>query len=264
VIDEKPEYSTQADMALYHENLYLSAVCQFYGVLVFVELMHDFVDKRASKETRDIIRFAGFQGVHAWILVGVVNTVFHWGLHVAKYSPAVPSSFSPFVEAHKDPIAKVDLMLNHVFSAMTLLCIYNMILICRFKDIQDALAHPSLKFFGTRFLLLVAQVQPQILRNQVVRNLAIFRSYDGHTYSEKTPELAHVALLPLECLLVIAFNYVTWEFGADKELIFDARDEEVIVEEKKSQLAMSAQFGPSQVPLLDADSERLDGTCNIG
>merc|ERR1712048_1057341 len=102
--------------------------------------MHTFVHERAAKETRDIIKFAGFQGVHAWVLVGFIISVLNFGLaYVRAHYPAD-------VDYFKNAIDNAHSKLEATFSAMTVLCVYNMILICRFEPIKDALLYPSLKF----------------------------------------------------------------------------------------------------------------------
>merc|ERR1719367_476361 len=64
------------DEALYHENLELAAICQYYTVFIFSKICISFLEEqRGSDDVKTAIRFVGFQGVHAWCIVGTVHSV---------------------------------------------------------------------------------------------------------------------------------------------------------------------------------------------
>jgi len=233
------EYGKDVDLALYRENLDLAQVCQYYTVFMFARLNWNFLKDRCQPETLKIVKLAGFQGLHAWVLVGAVYSSFNFGMAYAQ------AHLCPSVEhydtAHKKLCTfmweKVPVIKEHitdVLGAMTMLCVYNMSLVCEFGPIKDALGNAFLKFSGTRQLLLAAQGQPKILHNSRVMSLL---RLDQHQ-----TDVLHSCLLTYWCLSVIALNYFSWEFGAKKELLHDARSmkERMQAEEEQTGLIRPA------------------------
>jgi hypothetical protein len=205
VIDGQPEYSEEVDMALFHENLGLAKLLQFYAVFNFAQLMHSFVESRLQssshcKEFLGIIKYSAFQGVYAWVFAGTLTEIWKWSmLHT---------------DSQNATIKYIDERLSGAFSTLTVLCVYNMIIICNWQPIQESLVNTSRKFIGTRALLLIAQLQLGIIETPFIQQLLGLAGFPN------TPELLHTALLQVECLFMIAFNYFSWDIGEERQKIF--------------------------------------------
>jgi len=207
--------SNRFNLGLYRQNLVLCAVCQYWVVWVFSKLCWEFVRERTSEETRLITKYAGFQGVHAFVLVGMVQCGLEFGMAYAESRAAHEDYWNEIMEQHGDALTTARSKVDDLLVAMTVLCIYNMLLICRFEPITDALGNANAKFLGIRMLLMLRTIQPKVLHFSNVQHAL--------ELDANTSKLLHSSLLTFECLLVILFNFFSWEFGARKELLYDAR-----------------------------------------
>jgi len=213
------EYGKDVDLDLYQENLDLCSAFGYWGVYAFSRLCWKFIKERTSTDIRHVVKFASFQGVGAFVLVGVVKSVLSFGMaYSTRHYPG-------FMEQNGELLEKGYAKINDALVVITIICIYNMILICNFEPIQDALGNATAKFFGLRVLMLLQQIQPMVLKNSAV--MAYFctpHSCKNTEDTENIGKLLHSSLLTLECVLVILFNFLSWEFGSRrKELLYDAR-----------------------------------------
>lgn len=215
-------YGKDIDLGLYRQNLVLADACQYYVVWVFTQLCWRFIRERTSDpEIRFITKFAGFQGVHAFVLVGMVQCLLEGCMAYAEARAARQDHkrstlyWQEFMDQHGEVMKSTCSKVADVLSAMTVLCVYNMFIIGRFESITHALGNANAKFLGTRMLLMLQSFQPKVLKVSAV--------HDALKLDENTSKLLHSSLLTLECLLVILFNFFSWEFGARKDLLYDSR-----------------------------------------
>jgi len=209
------------DEALFHENLELAAVCQYYTVFVFSQICISFLEEeRASEDMKKAIRFVGFQGVHAWCIVGSIHSILLFSL--AFMGHHIDTS----VDAEKQTLAKLTLVeqkVSTIASVLSLLCTYNMLVICRLRYMKTALPGASMKFNGTKVLLLLGPNQLKILLS--LSTPALGANDAGSTkdwlvgllgLSKERAMLLHTSLLSFECLLVVVLNLLSWRSDGAK------------------------------------------------
>merc|ERR1711879_481812 len=113
-----------------------------------------------------VFRLASFQGVYAWILVGsiylLVQFVWVFGASNGYY---FSRSSSHEKEQAFQKWAVVKDKCDMIFAPLTLLCIYNMGVICRMQSVRSVIKHANLKFVGVRLLLLASQIQFRLLNS---------------------------------------------------------------------------------------------------
>lgn len=201
------------DLALFTENLELASVCQYYIVFVFSQLCMVFIKKEeSSKEIQWAMQFAGFQGVYAWVIVGTFRCIFDFGVALLG---AHEDFFGIDSAKLQEKSVLVEEKVSTVFSVLTLMCVYNMAIICKLKYVKDNLGNASMKFLGTRFLLLVGQMQLQIImRISAAREQLPFLP----DLSEFRVRLLHSSLMSIECLIVVLFNWYAWEIDVKSDL----------------------------------------------
>mmetsp|Transcript_53693 Transcript_53693/g.173379 ORF Transcript_53693/g.173379 Transcript_53693/m.173379 type:complete len:438 (-) Transcript_53693:2250-3563(-) len=96
---------------------------------------------------------------------------------------------------YADAFLKVLLVLSSIQ------CLYNVMMVCWMFQLADM--NPSLKFMGTRALVMFAQWQPALL-DFASRHVRSFH------YSPAQVQLLHASLMCYECLLVSLLHLVSW------------------------------------------------------
>lgn len=153
---------------------------------------------RASQEHTSSMKWAGLQGVWAYILIGVVRSVCD--------IVATLLDVLPYHELSMKWQALVLDRVSAVFGFVTLLCVYNMTIILRMEDIRKSTAmgrNAVQKFIALRFLLLLGQLQPSALT-------FLSKSVTHWNFSDYQAKLLHATLLNYECLGIIILNIVLW------------------------------------------------------
>merc|ERR1712150_138254 len=139
--------------------------------------------------------------------------------------------------------------LGIIFTFVTLLCMANMIMVSKTRDIRDCLGNANLKFLGTRLVLLIAQIQPQVL-NAVTKGSSLYTSvhtkvlpvleekfpkldvikyFSYWTFSERQADLAHVCLLNVEGLIVVIATLLFWRLTEEQKEKLIAHDSQAMV-----------------------------------
>lgn len=193
------------DLALFKENFELAAVCQYYLVHIFAQLCIDFLtEQEVNKDMETAIRYAGFQGAYAWCVIGSVHSVILFGL---AYSHNF--NLAPVVLLKVEAVEKT---VSILASFMSIMCTYNMFIICKLPFLEEALGHANMKFNGTKVMLLVGPNQLKVLLA-----LAKLGFLD---LSEQRAMLLHSSLISAECLLVTLLNFFAWEVLGQKDKFF--------------------------------------------
>lgn len=223
------------DVALFMENFEVASILQYYTVFVFSELCMTFL-RTAHKDIENILHLAGFQGVYCYVLFGCVQAVL---IFVTAYLGAHPDSIYMFVDKDKITITKLmeeltsaTATVTNIASVMTLLCVYNMFVICRATLINKKLPRSSLKFLATRLLLLVSQIQLKAIMmcsetknstlstisqsDMVYDHVALVRKLHLNQWSGM---LLHSTLLSYECLIVVLLNFYFWKCDLNLDAI---------------------------------------------
>jgi len=241
------------ELATYSMDLELAVAFQFYAVMMFGFLCTSFLEhskyvsvpsaQNAQTESRRYMRtlaYTAVQGVYAFVFVGVLRTIFDITVTYFQEKPEYKDKAALVEDKF---IGKVGI----VFTFVTLLCMLNMVLISKIADIKDNLGNANLKFLGTRLLLLIAQIQPQVLTGLTVGSplymtvrdhVAKFHLeeyFDRWTFTTNQAKLAHAAALNYECLLVSLVTICFWLLKEEqkKALMFDASRSTVAARESK-------------------------------
>jgi len=205
------------DLALFEENLELAAVCQYYTVFIFSQICVSLLDEqKGSKDMKTAIKFVGFQGVYAWCLIGSVHSILlfviaFFGHHIDESDPTQVAVLAKGRAAEKT--------VGTIASVLSLLCTYNMLVVCKLPYMKKALGNASMKFNGTKILLLLGPNQLKILMSLTTdaaiagpkKQLASFLDL-----STERAMLLHSSLLSIECLAVVILNLVSWRGDAER------------------------------------------------
>jgi len=187
---------------------------------------------KVLKEYRVTMKWAAIQGLFAFVIVGMIRSVFDFGTSLMQEYPKYKATADK-VEAQA--MNKI----GSIFTFVTILCVINMMMICKMQDIKDKLGNATLKFHGTRLLLLVAQIQPQVLNavtvgmplyvkvKEKVANTEYLKYLHYWTFTPYQAKLLHAALLSYWCLFVAIFNSLSWKMDPkDIEGTLDDLDKE--------------------------------------
>eukprot|EP00927_Polykrikos_kofoidii_P028480 TRINITY_DN24864_c0_g1_i1.p1 TRINITY_DN24864_c0_g1~~TRINITY_DN24864_c0_g1_i1.p1 ORF type:complete len:528 (+),score=76.76 TRINITY_DN24864_c0_g1_i1:55-1584(+) len=197
------------DNALFTENLEAASVFQYYVVMEFAHLCNSFIKSRASIEIRWAMKFVGFLGVYSWVFVGVIKAIITFAEAFLSIRANWVAVLRMDEDEFADKITNLQSKISIVFSVLTMLCVYNMLVICRMKYIKDALGNANMKFLGVRILLLAGQVQEKVIVFMADR--ADTWPFSLADLSSERGKLLHASLLSYECLLVALFNIYAWE-----------------------------------------------------
>lgn len=215
-------------LATYTTDLELASTFQYYTVWSFGQLCASYF-LRAPLEYRQALTWAGLQGVYFYVLIGVVRSVGDFVVTVLSESKDPGKAFLA-----QQLQEKVLNQIGPVFTVGTMLCVYNMYIIAKMKDVTDHLGKASLKFQATRVLLLVSQIQLQVLigitagskLQQAIEKLPapLNQTADYLHLSVYRAKLLHASLLGFECLAVIIVNRFMWD--PNDEILFMEDDDD--------------------------------------
>lgn len=172
----------------------------------------------------------------------------------------------------------VDTVARHVstaFTTLTIICVLNMLIICRSTIITHHLGNANLKFLGTRMLLLVRDIQFKVIDAFIVgsalhsmveeRFNSIDLGIEWVRFNSFRAHLLNLSILNLECLYVVIFNWFAWHTldveraGLLEESLSNypwCMSQEERVDWK--QCFVSARGSSSDSDNSDADSTELD------
>lgn len=211
------------DMSMYTSDLELAGFFQYFTIWNFGVLCMHYM-QNAPREYRFALKWAGLQGVYLYVIFGVVRSLGNMAANVVANVPA-------FVQYEKLAAVWQDKalsMITPVFNVATLLCVYNMIIVSKMSDVKEKLDNANLKFQATRFLVLVAQLQLQVLMGVTVGS-KLYNLLEGHlpphaqemiglsmwNLSPDRAKLMHATLLNFECLAVAIVNRIAWPSTRD-------------------------------------------------
>jgi len=198
------------DMALYTANLELACMCQYVVVLAFCWLCALIIgDETSDPAVKLVMKFAGFLGVYSFVVVGMLRSFCSLALALVGVNA---KSWGLFLQEKSDVTGMIETRLGTAFSLVTLLCVFNMFIVCKVKFITRVLGEDvNKKFLGTRALILISQFQLRALEfivdDENKKNYWILESMDLSVYRMR---LLHSSLLTIECFFVILFNMVVW------------------------------------------------------
>jgi len=222
---ETPEYQKAwatakiLEGATYKADLEIAGFFQYMTIFSFGRLCISYL-RNAPDQYRMALKWAALQGVYMYVAFGMLRCL-------ATFANVILTSVE-----HESKIGaliqdKVLTFLGPIFTVATVLCVYNMIIICGMTDVKNNLGNANLKFQGTRFLVLVTQVQQGVLLGLVaggsIYNMLensklppwLHQTVQSWNFSEPRAELLHACLLNIECLLVALFNRCVWDRNVD-------------------------------------------------
>jgi len=224
------------EFAMYTSDLELAALFQFSSVYAFARIcgsiLSEAIFSKGPGATQDLeqvdarklvkeyafaLKAAGFLGVWAFVAIGMLRCLFSFVIAEAEQFETYAGIASSL---QSDALQSV----STVFSALTILCVINMIIICQISVIKDKLGDANMKFTGTRVLLLAGEVQARVISAFTVGSTLYEKaeqfSSELHkkvqiyihewSFSDEQAHLFHLSVLNFECLLVVIFNLITW------------------------------------------------------
>jgi len=215
------------EKATYTLDLELAVTFQFYAIWNFGELCGNFlaqskyitasdVPEQVLRQYKQTLKWATIQSLYSFVIVGMARSLFDFVASVMQENPAMKATADKMEAQFMSQIGSV-------FTFVTILCVINMQIVCKMQDIRDKIGNATLKFHGTRLLLLVAQIQPQILNALTVGSPLYLKSttflqkhhlekyLHSWTFTENQSRLLHAALLNYWCLFVAIFNAWVWK-----------------------------------------------------
>mmetsp|Transcript_60337 Transcript_60337/g.127788 ORF Transcript_60337/g.127788 Transcript_60337/m.127788 type:complete len:449 (+) Transcript_60337:69-1415(+) len=248
------------ELAMYRMNLEVANFFQYMTIFLFGRLCVRYL-RAVPAEYRTTLMTAGLQGVYLYVFAGICRCIANMVMAVLGEEKDSWRQYQ--MEQIK---SKIMPKVEPVFTVATILCVINMLIICRMSEIKKSLPSANLKFQGVRILVLISQIQMQVLLglkvggqfyNLVTEHLP--DKYQGWVkywdLSEYRAELLHACLLCYECLLVAIFNSCFWstkiDYAAARELqaAEDDNDDELDVDEEKGS-RVDAAVHPLEQPLL--------------
>lgn len=213
------------EIGAFRTNLELAGFFQYITIWNLGKLCISYL-RKAPQQYRSTLRFAGLQGVYLYVTFGCLRSI---GLFAQALFQQNPKHTLEATEIQKKVLAFV----GPIFTVATLLCVLNMVIICKMADVTDRLGSANMKFQATRSLLLISQIQPQVINMLIVsEGIPTADALAGHV--DKIPgwvlhifanlnlspyraQLLHAALLNFECLAVVLWNRATWSANFDYE-----------------------------------------------
>lgn len=236
-----------AEMALYHSDIEMASFFVFITINTFARLCTNYLTD-APAAYRFTLKWAGLQGVYLYVIFGAIRSLSNVVISLLVGLPQMAAYKAKLLSTQAQILDKSD----PVFMVATVLCVYNMIILCRMEDIKKKLGNANLKFQATRILVLLAQFQMKILIGLTVGSkiyellMHLPPKYAVHVdpllkswhLSVPRAQLLHAALLNIECLFVALFNRCAWpastDYGADEKRTAAAREIAPVDEEASS------------------------------
>lgn len=209
------------EMGTFTTDLELAGFFQYLTIFSFGQLCVGYL-RNAPKQYQYALKWAGLQGVYLYVIFGALRSLGTLVAAVVAENPEHDYAATLIRE-------KVLHFIGPIFTAATMLCVYNMMIIGKMEDVRARLGSANAKFQGTRALLLVSQIQLQVLTAVTVGSPLylqaqkapppfnkILENWDFSMYRAK---LLHAALLNVECLLVVLFNRYVWRSSYDYDRV---------------------------------------------
>jgi hypothetical protein len=177
-------------------------------------------DQQVMREYRLTVRRVSILAVYAFVVVGMFKSVFD--LVIVVLLQVLPQ----YGLMENSVVQLVDAKASTMFMFATILCVINMFLISKMRPLQDALGNVTLKFHGTRMMLLVTQIQPKLL-NAITADTDVFLKLQGiaqkhsetvyskmqeWTFNDEQAALTNMSLVLCWCFLIATFNACSWRF----------------------------------------------------
>lgn len=211
VSGEKAEYTMDLEMA---------ATFQYYAVLCFGLLTAQILAKNA--EDKFVMTTAGLLGLIGFVVVGSLRSI----MNIAF--AAIGLAHNKNIDAlHKTILDK----LGPVFMFATVLCVLNMQILGKTKQVEAVEPGTNNKFMATRILLIIGQVQLSVLM-AVCNDSPSFKQLETASgkdlretalqwsFNSNEAMLLHACLLSLEAMAVALYNARVWpvEFKGETRL----------------------------------------------
>jgi len=229
------------EMSTFTADLEIAYAVQFMTVWIFGAMCGELLagtdllrtaEPSVKKEYKKTMVYAAVQGIYAYVIVGWLR---------CAIDIAVAAMLETDDQKWKDQAADVEEKflpkIATIFMFVTLLCIYNMVIIGKTQAIRSKLENATAKFLALRLLLLVAQTQLQILMG-LTTGSTLYKKLMSHEdkiqpfldqhvpswhlhlqdweFSEYQAKLMHAALLSYECLLMVVLNLICWKLNDDQ------------------------------------------------
>eukprot|EP00932_Pfiesteria_piscicida_P019314 SRR837773.6137.p1 GENE.SRR837773.6137~~SRR837773.6137.p1 ORF type:complete len:293 (+),score=16.62 SRR837773.6137:72-881(+) len=198
---------------MYEANFSVANFAEMYTLWCFSQLCLDLL-KRNFKSKENYLAFSciTMQGVDSFVLCGLCKVAVQIAMSYKDTGlSAIQGSGSKVSDASSEFVTgflgtRIDLaycsgFLKLLLVLSSLQCLYNVTVICWMSQLADI--NPSMKFLGTRALVIFAQCQPAFL------DFASGSVADFH-YSPMQVRLLHASLMCYECLFVSLLHIASW------------------------------------------------------
>jgi len=214
------------EFALYRSDLELAAMFQFYAIFAFVRLIGEYVGDReifpealrgklprlehSVAEYQSVIKTAALLGAWAFVILGTIRSIVSW---VTAEMETFPQTLRLAEKVESQLLSS----LRMVFALLTIVCVVNMLVICKMERVEEKMPRANAKFTGARMLLVVMEVQKSVLSVFTFGspfNLRVKQVLGHEGFTLFSPEryfLLHVTLLTWECLGIVALNFFWWK-----------------------------------------------------
>lgn len=257
VVMERATYQTDQGLSKFFQFMivfHFARLCsKMFETSKYIEQLQD--DESNSEESKGAasqmsvkdlykktLKFAALQGIYGYVVIGAA-------MALLQFFCAFFGEFNEVEEFKKLNLGWLATKSGEVqtsalkvagpcFTLVTILCVINMFLIGKMRELTDRLGNATSKFLGVRMLLLVGQVQIQVLTNvsnPAKLDQATQKLLDENWISEKTrnsivftedhANLLNATLLCIECLLIVVFNRISWGVAREKLIEFIEKDE---------------------------------------
>lgn len=236
------------ELSAYTGDIEMCGCFVYITIFCFGRLCTSYL-RNAPPQYQTALKFAGLQGVYLYVIFGFLRGI-------SNIVVAIAGDYDKYAYIASLLQDKVLVQIQPVFTVATVLCVYNVIVICGMNDIKKHLGNANLKFQGVRFLVLVAQIQLLVLQavtkgSKLYQNVEklpprfsdMIHSWDFSTYRAM---LMHAALLNFECLLVVVFQRCAWRANRS----WDYADDDKVVAARELKVGGKAEL---EQPLLRCD-----------
>merc|ERR1712032_383098 len=155
-----------------------------------------------------------------WCIVGSIHSILLFTLAFMGHHIDMSDSTEKHMLAKLSSAQK---QISTIASVLSLLCTYNMLVVCKLPYMRAALGNASMKFNGAKVLLLLGPNQLKILLSLSTTALAAQGTDSAKGWlvgmldlSKERAMLLHSSLLSFECLLVVVLNLLSWRSDGAK------------------------------------------------
>lgn len=228
------------DEVWYMINLQVASIWGYIVIFIFSNLMNMLMKHRIlDPDVRWAMSWTSYQGTWAFVLVGVMQGVAEVTDGVLRLA-ANSEDYARLATG----VGLVQTKMKSFAAVFMILCIFNMIVLCKIKLVKEALGNASLKFLATRMILIIIQYQPLLLSflanpdeflqigpaNKLLQGTDLGDFIKRLGITEDLAKLLNSSFLCWEGLLVVLFNFWAWERDSKEEDLYENEEGDSVMD----------------------------------